>query len=137
MTLENQSEAEQIADDPRYLTLSLKKIDHINSMRGQYILLYLVWFVIQGYFLFTVGPDAPPNQILAVIATVMLVVFCVQFIRVLRSVGYPWPMWVATVFFAILPIPGLILVAYIDRGIGKSLRKGLDDAEAALERKSP
>ncbi len=51
---------------------------------------------------------------------IFLGLFYVPFIGVLRIMGYPWVGIVAFCGFALAPIPGLLIVAYMDTRIAKA-----------------
>ena len=51
---------------------------------------------------------------------VTLAVFYIPFVNVLRIMGYPWIAVVAFCAFAFAPIPGLLVVAYLDTRIAKA-----------------
>ena len=51
---------------------------------------------------------------------VCLGAFYIPFINVLRIMGYPWVAVLAFCVFALAPIPGLLVVAYMDTRIAKA-----------------
>lgn len=52
-----------------------------------------------------------------------MVFFYTRFIGVLRLMGYPWPIVVGYCSATLLPLPGVLAVAYFDRQIAKSWNK--------------
>ena len=115
--------------------LPLEWVDRINSWRAQYILLYVIWLAIQVYLYvqYVESEGAPMNVTLLAGSSVLIVLFFVRFIQVLRAMQYTFWMYVPACLLAILPIPGVLIVAYIDRAIAKALRRGLDAREALLQ----
>lgn len=131
-------------------------IDHFNSIparRVRYMVLYvvafLIWLSIFTFFWTTVqvpgpiaGADPPeavtlPTSIIAlqVLTGICLLLFYVQFVNVLRIMGYPIAMIACTCLAVFLPIPGLIVVAYVDRRI---IAKAWNKAKQRLdERQNP
>lgn len=59
-------------------------------------------------------------QIVRMLIPVVLVLFYVPFVSVLRTMGYPWVGVLALCAFAFAPIPGLLVVAFIDTRIAKT-----------------
>ena len=68
-----------------------------------------------------------------VLTNLIYVFFAVRFVQVLRLMRYTFWMYLPACVMAIIPMPGVLMVAYIDRGISKTLRKGLDAREAQLK----
>ena len=116
-------------------TLSLETIERINVLRAQYILVYLAWVGIQLYFIvrYTQTQGQLPLWPVMVLTNLMYVFFAVRFVQVLRLMRYTFWMYLPACVMAIIPMPGVLMVAYIDRGISKTLRKGLDAREAQLK----
>jgi hypothetical protein len=113
--------------------LALDKVDTINRWRAQYIVVYLVWLAIQAYFYWLVVGRGMQLSLAAMLgANALLILFYVRFVPVLRAMGYPFWTWAPACLIAALPIPGVLVVAYLDRGMGKALRKGLDARDALL-----
>jgi hypothetical protein len=117
------------------LELSIEQFNSIPARRVRYMMLYvvafLIWLSIFTFFWTTVqAPDSAtsadtpeavtlPAGIIAlqVLTGICLLLFYVQFVNVLRIMGYPIAMIACTCLAVFLPIPGLIVVAYVDRRI--------------------
>lgn len=135
--------------------LSIEQFESIPARRIRYMVLYvvafLIWFSIFTFFWPTVeAPDpaiapadspeaAPlPTGIIAlyVLTAICLLLFYVQFINVLRIMGYPIAMIVCTCLAVFLPIPGLFVIAYVDRRIiakaWTTAKERLDEQREAL-----
>ena len=95
----------------------------------KYIGLYVIWFAAQAYWLLT---GSLPGYAVVIAVSVVLFMFYVIFYSVLRAMAYPFFLILAVFFMAFFPIPGLIIVVMVDRSISKVLRKGIEDAEAAI-----
>ena len=129
------------------MELSIEQFNSIPSRRARYTVLYVVSFTISLLSLtfYTLMFDAPeptaeqgetadsvdvdtgempeamplPPGLIAVqaLTIICLLLFYVQFIAVLRIMGYPAVMIACTCVAAFLPMPGLLVVAYVDRRI--------------------
>jgi hypothetical protein len=119
----------EFQEDPSLLRLSIDQVHRINARRMKYIGLYLIWFAAQAYWLLA---SSPPGYAVVIAASVVLFMFYILFYSVLRAMAYPILLILAVFFMAFFPIPGLIIVVMVDRSISKVLRKGIEDAEAAL-----
>jgi len=73
--------------------------------------------------------DVPPEEAIILPAWIYAVriliaiglgLFYVPFMSVLRIMGYPWVGIIAFCGFALAPIPGLLIVAYMDTRIAKA-----------------
>jgi hypothetical protein len=122
------SEAE-FQEDPSLLRLSIDQVHQINAQRMKYIGLYVIWFVAQSYWLLTASL---PGYTAVMAVSIILFIFYILFYSVLRAMAYPVLLIIAIFVMAFPPIPGLIIVVMIDRSISKVLRKGIEDAEAAI-----
>ena len=70
------------------------------------------------------APTLPPwARAIRILTGVCLAAFYVPFISVLRIMGYPWVAVLAFCVFAMAPIPGLFVVAYMDTRIAKAWNK--------------
>lgn len=59
-------------------------------------------------------------RVVRTLIAICLGLFYVPFISVLRIMGYPWVGILAFCGFALAPIPGLLIVAYLDTRIAKA-----------------
>jgi hypothetical protein len=100
----------------------------------KYIGLYLLWFAAQAYAFFFM--NGWPGFLIAIPSFAVLFVFFVLFYSVLRDMAYPALLIMAIFFMALFPIPGLLIVVMVDRSISKVLRKGIENAEAAIAARS-
>ncbi len=67
------------------------------------------------------APILPPwARAVRILTPICIAAFYVPFIRVLRIMGYPWVAVLAFCGFALAPIPGLLVVAYMDTRIAKA-----------------
>lgn len=67
------------------------------------------------------APELPPwARVARVLVAVCIAAFYVPFISVLRIMGYPWVAILAFCGFVLAPIPGLLIVAYMDTRIAKA-----------------
>lgn len=122
---------------PEYLRLTVERVRLINRWRMQFMVLYFGWFFVQTLVYLFAADGLSRNQILALglVATALLLCFYVRFIQVLRAVGYSWLLIVPSCLLAILPIPGILIVVYLDRTIGKTFNRGMARAkEEAIAR---
>ena len=70
------------------------------------------------------APMLPPwARAVRVLTAVCVAAFYVPFISVLRIMGYPWVAVLAFCVFALAPIPGILVVAYMDTRIAKAWNK--------------
>lgn len=120
---------------PQYMRLTVDRVRTINRWRMQYMLLYFGWFFLQTLVYLFAAEGLSRNQILTlgIAATALIVFFYVRFVGVLRAVGYSWLMIVPSCLLALLPIPGILVVVYLDRTIGKTFSKGMARAEEAAK----
>ena len=114
--------------------LSIEQFNSIPARRFRYTVLYIVafmiWLSIFTFFWAAIeSPDqaAPaadlpettqlPTSIVAlyVLTGICLVLFYVQFVNVLRLMGYHVMMIVCLCLAVMLPIPGLLVVVFVDR----------------------
>ena len=80
------------------------------------------------------APMLPPwARVARVLVGVCIAAFYVPFISVLRIMGYPWVAVLAFCVFVLAPIPGLLIVAYMDTRIAKAWNQ----AELTLRDASP
>ena len=125
-----------IQEDPSLLRLSIGQVHQINARRMKYIGLYVLWFAIwiaaQSTWMLTGSLPRPVFVAQLIAGFVILILFYSLFYSVLRAMAYPVLLIAAIFVMAFSPIPGLIIVVMIDRSISKVLRKGIDDAEAAI-----
>jgi hypothetical protein len=119
----------EFQEDPSLLRLSIDQVHQINAQRMKYIGLYVIWFVAQSYWLLTASL---PGYTAVMAVSIILFIFYILFYSVLRAMAYPVLLIAAVFVMAFSPIPGLIIVVMVDRSISKVLRKGIEDAEAAL-----
>lgn len=81
---------------------------------------------------FRLAPSAVPTRFvvaLYALRAVLLALFAVEFVTVLRTMGYPIVVVGAiTIFVVLVPMPGLLAVAFIDRRISHAW----NDANDAL-----
>lgn len=123
-----------------YLSLSVLDVHRINVRRGQYVIAYFVYFL-SWSSVFLRG-DMLMASVPLIIGTVLvgatgLAFFLLRFVQVLQSMGHPWQFWFGACGLTFVPFPGLIVVAWMDRTIGKTLRAGIDQAtEAAAAAKT-
>lgn len=79
----------------------------------------------------------PWARVLRIIIPACIAVFYIPFVSVLRIMGYPWVAVFAFCGFALAPIPGLLIVAYMDTRMAKAWNTAelslLDAAAAAGE----
>ena len=79
----------------------------------------------------------PWARAIRILTGVCIAAFYVPFINVLRIMGYPWIAVLAFCVFALAPIPGLLIVAYMDTRIAKAWNQAeltlLDAAAAGSE----
>ena len=118
-----------------YLRLTLDQVEVINKKRSQYIFVYFSWFLLQIYILYLLNSQPQWTTrvtVLTAIASVALVFFYWRFVSVLRMMGFAWYLWISLCVLAAMPIPGFLVVAYIDRLISKSLVKGYQQRDALL-----
>ena len=84
------------------------------------------------------APTLPPwARVLRIIIPACIAVFYFPFVSVLRIMGYPWVAVFAFCGFVLAPIPGLLIVAYMDTRIAKAWNTAelsLLDAAAAAGR---
>lgn len=59
-------------------------------------------------------------RIIRTLIPVTIAIFYIPFVNVLRIMGYPWVGVLAFCAFAFVPIPGLLVVAYLDTRIAKA-----------------
>ena len=59
-------------------------------------------------------------RVARVLIPITLAIFYIPFVTVLRIMGYPWIGVLALCGFAFAPIPGLLVVAYLDTRIAKA-----------------
>ncbi len=123
-------------EDPSLLRLSIEQVHQINAQRMKYIGLYVLWFAIwiaaQSIWMLTGSLPRPAFVAQLIAGFVILIPFYILFYSVLRAMAYPVLLILAVFFMALFPIPGLIIVVMVDRSISKVLRKGIEDAEAAV-----
>lgn len=116
------------SSDARSITLTRGQVVRIHSRRMQYMLLYLVPFVIFCVVQLGSAPSINTLRVLGTVSVVFLAAFYVRFWQVLTAMAYPVPMRLVACAAVFLPIPGLLFLAYIDRTIAKALRKGEERA---------
>ncbi len=76
----------------------------------------------------------PWARVLRIIIPACIAVFYIPFVNVLRIMGYPWVAVFAFCGFVLAPIPGLLIVAYMDTRIAKAWNKAeLSLLDAAAE----
>lgn len=107
------------------IRLTAGEVALIHSRRRQYLVSYGVVFLLQVYVQFGLKGEAPPDLWLRIVGFTCLGIFYVQFVRVLRTMGYPWSMWIPIGLLVFLPIPGVIVLAFMDRTMAKALRAGV------------
>lgn len=131
--------AEPRRDPKSVIRLPLDSVDRINRWRVQYIVAYVLWFGVQLYLYvkYAGNPETNvPTLWEGAAATLLLIFFYIRFVGVLRMMGYVAWTYLPACLLAIMPIPGVLVVAYLDRTITKTLRKGLAAREEALKRES-
>ncbi len=118
-----------------------EKFDSVPRKRALYIGLYVIsfifWLCLAFHYLRLAAGSPPPDQavaastpgpaalptwahIIRVLTALFIALFYIPFISVLRTMGYPWIAIFAFCGFALAPIPGLLIVAYIDTRIAKA-----------------
>ncbi len=117
-----------------YLSLSVDDVRRINVRRGQYVIAYFVYFL-SWSSVFLKG-DVLMASVPLIVGTVLvgatgLAFFLLRFVQVLQSMGHPWQMWFGACGLTLVPMPGLLVVAWMDRTVGKTLRAGIDQAKEA------
>ncbi len=127
-----------IPEQPREtFSLSIAQVHRINAWRMQYIVVYFVWLAIQVYVTVLMPRDFNPGVVVVVAAsiavTAAILFFWYRFVSVLRAMRFSAMVYVPAAIVSLLPIPGVLIVAYLDRSIGRVLRKGLEAAEARAE----
>ena len=116
---------------PQYMRLTLERVRTINRWRMQYMVLYFGWFFVQTLVYLFAAEGLSQSQILAlgIAGTVLMVFFYLRFVQVLRAVAYSWLMVIPACLLALLPIPGILVVVYLDRTIGKTFSRGMARAQ--------
>lgn len=117
---------------------------------GLYVISFIFWVCLAFYYLRLAAEIAPPDDAVAaetadptiiapaeeamqeaillpiwarfmrILIALCIALFYIPFISVLRIMGYPWIAVFAFCGFALAPIPGLLIVAYMDTRIAKA-----------------
>lgn len=84
---------------------------------------------------FRLPPSVVPMRValaLYALRAVLLVFFAIEFVAVLKTMGYPGIVVAGICIFVVLvPMPGLLAVAFIDRRVSKSWNEANDRLAAA------
>ncbi len=117
---------------------------------GLYVISFILWVCLTFSYLRIAAESAPPDEavdadtsgpaaiasaeeatqeraalptwarLIRVIIALCIALFYIPFISVLRIMGYPWIAVFAFCAFVLAPIPGLLIVAYMDTRIAKA-----------------
>jgi hypothetical protein len=114
--------------------VSRKQFDSVPRRRAVYIIAYaLVMLLVYGPKVAAIAGAATPVEVVygaygAGIAAYFL--FCYHFIGALKIMGYePW-MMLALAMIAAIPLPGVLIVAYMDRRIATAWDKADPDRKS-------
>lgn len=120
-------------------SVSRRQFDSVPRRRGLYIVAYALYLLcIFGMRLLQAGQIAVPEPFtlasdIAGVAAFFL--FSYHFIGTLKIMGYEPLMMLALGMIAALPIPGLMIVAYMDRRVATAWDKA--DPDRATYRQKP
>lgn len=116
----------------QYFRLTLDEVDEIQSKRGEYILYYVGYSILNGIALYTRDPENIFSTLaigIVVLAVFVYWQFVTRFSRVLRLMTYPAWMWIPACIAPLLPLPAILIVVVADRSVSKSLTKALEQQE--------
>lgn len=116
----------------QYFSLTLDEVDEIQSKRGEYILYYVGYCMLNGLALYTGDLENVFSPLAIGIAAVGIFIywrFVSRFSRVLRLMTYPGWMWIPASIVGIVPLPGILIVVVVDRTISKSITKALEQQD--------
>lgn len=119
------------------ISVSRSRFQKVPQQRSRYIVLYLLilvlWFV--PNIIVVMGYQPSFGQGFAVVLAVLLcqVVMYVNLVAVLRTMAYPTYLIIAICCIVFLPVPGVLVMAYVDRHVAKAW----DAADARLHDREP
>lgn len=116
-----EKEAEEAVASSGRIVLSRERLERVRGKRYHYLVLY--GFIVAGWAVFRVvemrGGHVPGSFTWAVVACQVL--FYIQFAGVLHALGYRVWMIVALCVLVFVPVPGLLILAVLDRRVYRVL----------------
>lgn len=129
-----------IAPATSTFTVSRKEFDSIPRRRAFYIISYgLVMLLVYGPKAAAVGGLLLPAPIVYTcyaIGVAGYCFFCYHFIGTLKIMGYEPLMILALAIIAAIPLPGILIIAYMDRRIATAWDRA-DPARTSYRQKPP
>ena len=119
-----------MSTDKNHIVITEAQLQLRQQQRVHYEFAYLVMLGLQIYGQIKNSQGSPPGWGLVIVGFPIMLLFYLRFISVLNAMGYTWYMIIPVCAMVAVPIPGLLILIYIDRMIGRSIRAGLDEFEA-------